>query len=344
MINILVTGAGALLGQGILRSLRMIRDMEIFIVAADPSPKSTGHFLSDKAYLIPFAIDEDYTSEIEKIIIKEKIDIVFVGTDTELPILSTEKDYLEGKHNVKIIVSSPSVIEIANNKWKTSEFLKKHNFPYPKSALTTDMASIQKLIELNEFPYIAKPVDGARSKGLRIVSDKDQLLALCRFENNLVVQELIGKESDEYTSGCLVLNGKCHSVVTLRRDLRDGNTWRAYRKGDCQYDALIREIAEKLCPEGPVNFQFRIKSGQPVIFEINGRFSGTTPIRAIFGFNEVEALLRYYFEGSKIDPPVLKDGVLMRTFSDIFVENEVMDQLSKNKVIVNPESTYFPFI
>lgn len=343
MINILVTGAGALLGQGILRSIRMIRDMEVFIVSADPSPKSTGHFLADKAYLIPFAINENYIPEIERIIVEEKIDIVFVGTDTELPILAYNKEYLEKKHNVRIIVSSPSVIEIANDKWKTSQFLKEHNFPYPHSALTTDKDSIQQLIELNKFPYIAKPVDGARSKGLRIVPDKDQLLSLCDFENNLVVQELIGNESDEYTSGCMVLDGKCLSIVTLKRDLRDGNTWRAYRKGDCQFDALIKEIAEKFGSEGPVNFQFRIRNGHPVIFEINGRFSGTTPIRAIFGFNEVEALLRYYYEGAEISPPVLKDGVLMRTFSDVFVENEVIDHLSENKVLNSPECTYFPF-
>jgi carbamoyl-phosphate synthase large subunit len=149
----------------------MIRDMEIFIVAADPSPKSTGHFLSDKAYLIPFAIDEDYTSEIEKIIIKEKIDIVFVGTDTELPILSTEKDYLEGS----IMTNNESIPSVKRNcekNLKTSEFLKKHNFSLPKISITTIWLLSKMMIELNEFPSIAKPVDGAIQKGLRNVSDK----------------------------------------------------------------------------------------------------------------------------------------------------------------------------
>lgn len=343
MIRILVTGAGALLGQGILRCIKMISDLDTYIVTADPSAKSTGHFLADKAYIIPFAIDENYIQEIEKIIVKERIDIVFVGTDTELPILASNKNVLESKYNVKIIVSNSSVIEIANDKWKTSEFLKEHNFPFPQSALTTDVNGIQKLVKLNEFPYIAKPVDGARSQGLQVVNNKDHLLSLCELENNLVVQEMIGKADEEFTTGCLVIDGKCKSIVTLRRDLRDGNTWRAYRNGDNPHDAIIIQIAEKLNPDGPVNFQFRIKNEIPIIFEINGRFSGTTPIRAFFGFNEVEALLKYYFKEEEIEQPKLKDGVLMRTLSDIFVENDVIDNLSENKVLINPVSKYYPF-
>ena len=343
MIKILVTGAGALLGQGIIRCLKMISDIEIFIVSADPSAKSTGHFLADKSYLIPFAIDDNYIQAIEQIIIEENIDIIFVGTDTELPVLSLNKDLLETKYNLKLIVSNSSVIEIANDKWKTSEFLKENQFPYPLSALTNDYQSIQRLIELNEFPYIAKPIDGARSQGIQIINNKDQLLSLCDYKNNLVVQELIGEKDDEYTTGCLVINGKCKSVITLRRDLRDGNTWRAYRNGDNPYDSSIKKIAEKLNPDGPVNFQFRIKNGIPIIFEINGRFSGTTPLRAMFGFNEVEALLKYYFFDKEIEQPLLKDGIVMRTFSDLFIENSELEKFSSNKEIENPQSIYYPF-
>jgi hypothetical protein len=49
MINILVTGAGAVLGQGIIRSLLENRLNNIIIHSAYPEVKSTGHFLADKA-------------------------------------------------------------------------------------------------------------------------------------------------------------------------------------------------------------------------------------------------------------------------------------------------------
>lgn len=343
MIKILVTGAGALLGQGIIRCLKMIKDMDIFIISADPSAKSTGHFIADKSYLIPFAVDENYIQKIEDIIEQDRIDVIFVGTDTELPKLSLNKEYLENKYGIKVVVSNNHVIEIANDKWKTSEFLKENNFPYPISALTTDKKAILKLMELNEYPYIAKPIDGARSLGVQIINNKDELISICNFPNNLVVQELIGMDNEEYTSGCLVVNGKCKSIVTLRRDLRDGNTWRAYRNGDNPYDGIIKEISEKLNPDGPANFQFRVKNGIPIIFEINGRFSGTTPLRAMFGFNEVEALLKFYFMGIDIKQPILKDGIVLRTFSDLFIDNNTIDELSVNKVINKPNSMYFPF-
>jgi len=343
MINILVTGAGALLGQGILRSIRMIEELDYYLISADPEAKSTGHFIADKSYLIPYASDPDYIYRIEQIILEENIDIVFIGTDVELPLFAENKEYLENKYNTKIVVSSTDVVEIANDKWKTSEFLRNNGFPYPISSLTTDDIGISNLIKLNKFPYIAKPIDGARSRGLIIVEDEKQLLSLCDLENNLVVQELLSDEEGEFTTGCLVINGECVSIVSLKRDLRDGNTWRAYRNGENPYDSIIKEIAEKLNPDGPLNFQYRIKNGQPVIFEINCRFSGTTPIRAIFGVNEVEALLRYYFEDKPITQGKIKNGTLLRTFSDIFIENEVVEELKSNKVLVNPKSSYYPF-
>ena len=54
MKNILVTGAGAVLEQGIIRSLIVNRLDNIIIHSADPEVKSTGHFLSDKYFLILF--------------------------------------------------------------------------------------------------------------------------------------------------------------------------------------------------------------------------------------------------------------------------------------------------
>ena len=48
-------------------------------------------------------------------------------------------------------------------------------------------------------------------------------------------------------------------------------------------------------PQGPLNIQMRLdKTGEPVCFELNVRFSGTTAIRANFGFCDVEAMIREY--------------------------------------------------
>lgn len=338
MKNILVTGAGALLGQGILRSLDF-SDNHYNVISADPDVRSTGHALANKSYTVPMAGDDGYLERIEEIIAVEGIDIILIGTDVELLLFADKKKYLEEKFQVKVVVSDSRVVEIANNKWLTAEFLRSNNFPYPASALTTEAAQIEQLKQVANYPFIAKPVDGARSKGIKTIRNESELDEICCYPNNLVVQEKIGDEEGEFTTGCIVLDGNCVAVVSLVRDLRDGNTWRAYREGNSPYDDIIAKIAEKLGIEGPGNFQYRIKNGKPVVFEVNCRFSGTTPLRLMYGFNEVEALVDFYLEKKPVKKPVLRDGTILRTFSDIFVPNDRLKKFKKEGVInsINPE-------
>ena len=343
MKNILVTGAGAVLGQGILRSLKEYSN-DFIIHTADPDFRSSGHWLGNKAHIVKMAIDPEYVNSIENIIYTEKIDIVFIGTDTELPILSINKKYLEEKYGVIIIVSNSNVIEIANDKFLTANFLKNNGFDFPISYMSYDQDGISELKNNNNYPYIAKPIDGARSKGVEIINDEKDLNRVTSYRNNLVIQEYIAENDGEFTTGCLVFNCKCVSVVTLKRDLRDGNTYRAYYSNEFEkYNSFISSVAEKLGVEGPCNFQFRIKNGKPVIFEINSRFSGTTPLRFIFGFNEVQACVNYYLFNREIEKFNLKSGVVMRTWSDIFVSEQELMYLKNDKSLINPSSDYHPF-
>ena len=342
MKNILVTGAGALLGQGILRCLEQA-EKDYFIVSADPDVRSTGHALAHKSFVIPFVTDPDYLERIEDIIKNEKINLIFIGTDVELPVFAENKERLEQQYDLKVVVSGSEAVKIADDKFLTAQFLKENNFPFPYSALTSDRQGINRLKEEASFPFIAKPVDGARSKGIRIIDNEEELEEICSFKNNLVVQEKLSNQEGEFTTGCIVTEGKCRAVVSLTRDLRDGNTWRAYRKGPSPYDPVIEDIAEKMKIEGPANFQYRIRNGEPVVFEVNCRFSGTTPIRMMFGFNEVEALADYYLEGKEIKKPVLKEGTVLRTFSDIFIPNEDLQQFSQRGVVENYSAKYYPF-
>lgn len=342
MKHILVTGAGALLGQGIIRCLRFAEE-NYKIITADPSVYATGHAMSDIAYTIPFISAEGYQERIEEIIVKEKIDIILIGTDVELPFFAEKKAYFEQKFKLTVVVSSERVIEIANNKWLTAEFLREHNFPYPMSALTTDAPAIEALGNKQSFPLFAKPVDGARSMGIEVINDATDLKRVCSYPNNLVVQEYLSEAEGEFTTGCLVLEGTCVAIVSLVRDLRDGNTWRAFRKGDSPFDDTIKDIAESLGAEGPVNFQYRIKDGKPVIFEINCRFSGTTPLRLMFGFNEVEQLINFYTKGEAVKTPVLREGTVLRAFSDIFVANDTLAEFKDEGKITSLASEYFPF-
>jgi len=341
--NILVTGAGALLGQGILRLLQ-IADFEKKIYTADPDPRSTGHWLGDYALTIPKVNDPGYIDSIKKIIVTQNIDAVLVGTDVELPVLSKHKEAFLTDYKCKIIVSSEAVINIANDKFLTADFLEKNNFPFPFSVRGNDKEKLHLIERKLGFPLFAKPFDGARSLGIKKIETHDELMEIYHPDSNLVVQQFLPDNEGEYTSGCVVINGKCKAIVTLKRDLRDGNTYRAYLDAETsKYDQYIIPIAEKLNPDGPVNFQFRIFNDKPVIFEINGRFSGTTPLRHFFGFNEVEALLQYYLFGKEIQAPTLKNGIVLRCWSDIFIEEAQLTTLKKEGFLDKPGTTFYNF-
>ena len=343
MKNILVTGAGALLGQGILRSLNEM-EMELRIHTCDPSWRSGGHWLGNCAHTIPLVTEGHFMDEISRLISENSINLVFIGTDVELPVFAENKERLESEYDVKIIVSNKDVVEIANNKYLTAMFLRDHNYPFPYSVLSKDKEGIKELRQKADYPYFAKPVDGARSKGIVSVENEKILAEITSYPNNLVIQEFISEEEGEFTSGCVVLNGKAVAVVTLKRDLRDGNTYRAYYdKKFSKYDDTIKKIAEGLGVEGPCNFQFRIRNGEPVIFEINARFSGTTPLRSFFGFNEVEAIVKHYFDKENISQPQLKEGEVLRVWADLFVPKKEAQRFKEQKEIDEPVAQYHPF-
>lgn len=343
MKNILVTGAGALLGQGILRLLQ-IADFDKKIYTVDPDIRSTGHSLGDHAITIPTANHPDYINTIKKIVEKHNIDAILVGTDVELPIFAEHKDFFLTTFNCVVIVSSNEVIKIANDKFLTAEFLRSHSFPYPYSVMANDKSKLLEIEEELGYPLFAKPVDGARSKGLKKINNRKDLMEIYHPNSNLVVQQFLPEDQGEYTSGCTVVDGKCKAIVTMKRDLRDGNTYRAYIDDKtAQYDDTIVAIAEKLNPEGPVNFQYRIFDGKPIVFEINGRYSGTTPLRHFFGFNEVEALLKYHLFNEDFKMPSLRKGMVMRVWSDVFIDQDQVQTFEQEKELEGLQTEFFNF-
>ena len=68
-----------------------------------------------------------------------------------------------------------------------------------------------------------------------------------------------------------------------------------------------------------MNFQLRVTERGPVVFEINPRFSGTTPIRALFGVNEVEAVVKKLTGAESDSEYKEKDGVVIRHFENYYI-------------------------
>lgn len=321
----LITGAGAVLGQGIIKSLRQ-SSLDCTIVAADPNPLSSGLYWGDAAYRLPFANDEAFGARITELLDRERPDIVMVGTDVELSFFAAQRAQLETAFNTNILVSDPRVIAIADDKLETCRFFERAGLYPPASAAGDDPVAIAALVEGVGFPLIVKPRIGARSVGVSVANSRAELDDALADRTGLVVQECIGDPDYEYTASVVVFDGEVQASIVMRRDLRDGNTYRAYTGDYAKLNKAVRAFGAALQPYGPANFQFRLdKQGVPRVFEINGRFSGTTPLRAMAGFNEVEMCVRKLLYGTPIVQPPIRSGVILRFLDEMFVPQERID-------------------
>jgi len=322
-MKVLVTGAGGLLGQGIIASLQR-SGLKAHIVAADPSPLSAGLYWADSAHLVEMADSDKYQRSIERVLRRERPDVLLVGSDPELMHFARERNAIRQEFGTEVVVSSPDVIDIANDKWLTVEFLRNAGFAYARSALP---GTENSLIEEVGFPLVVKPRTGSRSKGVRIVRDRFELRSALRSTQRPIIQELLGSDDAEYTASIISFDGDSRASIVMRRELRDGNTYRAFVEPYPDLNREVQRIASRLRPYGPVNVQFRIHSGRVVPFEINGRFSGTTPLRALAGFNEVEIVIRHVLFGEPVKQPEFSPVVILRNWSETVVQPWQIGQL-----------------
>ena len=84
----------------------------------------------------------------------------------------------------------------------------------------------------------------------------------------------------------------------------------------------MEKICKKLKVVGSINVQFKEKGSKIYPIEINSRFSGTTSIRANFGFNEPEMFINNYFLKKEIKKIKIKYGRVYRYIEEVFLNNK----------------------
>ena len=126
---------------------------------------------------------------------------------------------------------------------------------------------------------------------------------------------------NEYT--CSIFkeaSGQLMKPFTARRVLRGGSSWIVEVAPFKEIDPLMIAIGKKLDFMGSLNVQLMIGKKGPVPFEFNCRFSGTTAVRAHFGYNEPEMALRSYFLKETIPAPQIRQGLALRYLEEVFIE------------------------
>lgn len=321
-----ITGTGSLVGQAIIKSIKSSKFKNDKLIGFDYFKGTIGSYWVDKNYLLPDILDKsidvrDWLYTVMSVIKRESIEILFIGVDFELIFFAEHKEMLERETNCVIVVSDKKTIEIADDKYLTYQFLKDNNLYFPYSYLEDE---IDNAIENGEisFPVILKPRNGFRSVNVFLIKNEEELREKLPLVDNPVVQEHVGNRDSEYSCGTIAFNGDVKKSIVLRRDLKDGNTSTTYLNNS--FPSIIKDyiedISRKLGQFGVCNYQLRIGvDGIPKLFEINSRHSGTTYIRSLYGFNEIEYILEYLLNGKEIEFSI-KEGTVKRFFDEFFVE------------------------
>lgn len=353
-IKVLVTGVGGGgHGEQVLKALRMA-ETHYTIVATDMSPISKGLYEADRSYIVPAANDSTYISKILDICEREDISVLITGSEPELLKISENRGKFE-ERRILLLINPPHVLRICMDKWETYNFLTRNGFDCPKSFLIgkeSDMRSIRIL------PVVIKPaVAGGGSANVFLAQDQEELNFFVKYLKNQglkpMVQEYIGSYDDEYTVGVLtdIRDGNLIGSIAVKRQILSGLSSKIKVKNRCPSKSGVdilaissgisqgiiddfpevrrycEEIALKLGAKGPINIQCR-KVGEKVYpFEINPRFSGTTSLRALAGYNEPDILIRKHILGEEVTNINYKKGVIVRGLSELYIPFEKLAQM-----------------
>lgn len=328
MRKILVTAVGGGVGQSIIKALQ---DTDYGIVGIDADELAAGLYGVPSAHKGCHATDEDFLGRLVEVSQEEGCELIFPGVELELLPLAAGSELLKAGGIIPV-VSSPEVIRICDDKLETNAFLRRHGFMAPGTHCLSD-------VHVPKYPAILKPRrGGARSMSTYVARNSEEFDIYRRLvdSDNCVVQEYV--EGDEYTCGTVTLGGKCFGVIVMRRTLRAGDTYKAFVERDERIESVVHDVVEALGAFGACNVQLRMRDGEPLVFEINARCSGTTAARALVGFNEPRMIADYLLLG--VEPSYsIQEVTVLRYWKELVVPNGKIELVARARHILGDGTT-----
>ncbi len=317
-MKVAVTGVGGGVGQSIIKALQ---ETEYEVVGIDGEVLGTGLYATKKSYIGYYASDARFVERIIDICKDADCEMLFPGLDAEMAPISNARDELI-RNSIFPVVSDANVVRIADDKLETSRFLSRNGFP---SVETYNLAEYSHELD---YPIFLKPQKGgARSIGTYVVKNRTEFESriVGLDPENYVVQEYV--EGDEFTCGTLSFGKGCVGTILMKRQLRFGDTYKAFVVKNSALSDYVKSVVDALKPFGPCNVQLRVRDGTPLIFEFNARCSGTTASRALAGFNEPRMICDFVTKG--IDNPKyeIKEIAILRYWNELVVDYSAIEQL-----------------
>ncbi len=258
---------------------------ETIIVNCNPETVSTDYDTSDKLYFEPLTLED-----VLSIYNKEKPLGVIAQFGGQTP-LNLAAD-LE-KNGVKILGTSPSVIDLAEDRDLFRAMMDKLEIPMPESGMAVNVEEALDIAHSIGYPVMVRPSYVLGGRGMEVVYDDDSLtdymkaavgvtpdrpILIDRFLNNA-----LECESDAISDGTHAFVPAVMEHIELAV-VHSGDSAciipsvHITEENVATIKEYTRKIAEEMHVKGLMNMQYAIENGKVYVLEANPRASRTVPL------------------------------------------------------------------
>lgn len=324
-VRIAVSGVAGASGYGILKCADLINNdsnsnYRVETYPLDVKNESVGLFMGTQPGSVLPKPEWDIQAWVD-FVEKHKIDLLIPGADRDL------LPFAQNRESLRAVVSDPRVIEIADDKLKTALYLNDElNLNVP------DFTHPENANDWNIFPCVVKPRVDAASRGFRICQDREEMNFYLKHTKDPIIQEYV--RGDEYT--CNVFCDRDGipkaKLVMLRKDY-SGIAIQARPVVRETIDEMMDVIGRDLKPMGTLSVQLKMPFDTPYPFEINARMSGSSIVRALAGYNDLDLMIRHYLFGEDIvQPEIDYSQTYFRWYSTLSVNTSLLHRLAEKEV------------
>jgi carbamoyl-phosphate synthase large subunit len=283
--------------------------IDLSLLGTDATELSSALQLCDKGFPVRPITHANYIKQLLSIVRTNNVKLLIPTVDLDLKLLAQNKPKFTAA-GCCVLVSTPDVVDICQDKRKTFRFLLKNGFDTPLTMSPRAALSKKKL----NWPCFLKPWDGYASRGNAIVNNREELSLFAKRIPNTICQEFI--KGTEHTCDVYVdFNMEVRCVVPRKRiEVRAGEV----SKGQVVKHLRIMSEAARLVETlgagpGVITLQlFLTGDGKIKFVEINPRFGGGVPLSIKAGANFPKWILQESLgEKTNIRFNGFKDNLIM---------------------------------
>ena len=258
---------------------------ETIIVNCNPETVSTDYDTSDKLYFEPLTL-EDVLSIYEK----EKPVGVIAQFGGQTPLnLAAELE----RNGVKILGTSPSVIDLAEDRDLFRAMMDKLHIPMPESGMATTVEEALSIAESIGYPVMVRPSYVLGGRGMEVVYDPESMEGYMKAavgvtpDRPILIDRFLNHatecEADAISDGTHAFVPAVMEHIELA-GIHSGDSACILPSVHIPEETLetikdyTRRIAEEMHVQGLMNMQYAIENGKVYVLEANPRASRTVPL------------------------------------------------------------------